>query len=88
MGRQRAENLHRARHQKDISEDRQGNRVEILHRDRYQKDISKRVGETEWISYVRISRKRERGREEKSKSRDLSNRFLKTDWETESGEPT
>ena len=35
-----------------------------------------------------ISQKRERGREEKSKSRDLSNRSLKTDGETESAEPT
>ena len=34
-----------------------------------------------------ISQKRERGREEKSKSRDLSNRSLKTDWDKESGEP-
>ena len=31
--------------------------------------------------------KREKGREEKSKSRDLSNRSLKTDRETERGEP-
>ena len=34
-----------------------------------------------------LSRERERGREEKSKSRDLSNRFLKTDGETENGDP-
>ena len=32
-------------------------------------------------------RERERGREEKSKSRDLSNRSLKTDRETDSREP-
>ena len=31
---------------------------------------------------------KERGREEKSKSRDLSNRSLKTDGETENREPT
>ncbi|WP_293650653.1 hypothetical protein, partial [Thiolapillus sp.] len=30
----------------------------------------------------------ERGREEKSKSRDLSNGSLKTDWEIESRKPT
>ena len=35
-----------------------------------------------------ISRKRERERVEKIKSRDLSNRSLKTDGETESKEPT
>ena len=40
----------------------------------------------DWRTYIRISSKRERGREEKSKSRDLSNRSLKTDGETESGE--
>ena len=32
--------------------------------------------------------KEKRGREEKSKSRDLSNRSLKTDGDTESREPT
>ena len=52
MGRQRAENLHRDSYQKDISEDRWGDR--------------------EQRSYIVISGKRERGREEKSKSRDLS----------------
>ena len=63
MGRQTAENLHRDRYQKDISEDSWGDR--------------------ERRTYVGISRKRERGREEKSKSRILSNRSLKTDGETE-----
>ena len=62
------ENLHRGRYQKDISEDRQGDR--------------------EWKSYKGISQKREQGREEKSRSRDLSNRSLKTDGKAESGEPT
>ena len=33
-------------------------------------------------------KERERGREEKSKSRDLSNRSLKTDGETENRKPT
>ena len=35
-----------------------------------------------------LSKERERGREEKSKSRDLSNSSLKTDGVTDSGEPT
>ena len=35
-----------------------------------------------------MSQKREQGREEKSKSRDLSNRSLKSDGKTESREPT
>ena len=35
-----------------------------------------------------LSKERERGREEKSKSRDLSKRSLKTDRETDIGEPT
>ena len=41
------------------------------------------MGERERRTYIEISRKRERGREEKSKSRDLRNRSLKTDGETE-----
>ena len=62
-------------------------RAEHLHRDRHQKDISnERWGDREWRSYIGISPKRERGRKEKSKSKDLSNRSLKTDGETESGE--
>ena len=68
MGRQRAENLHRDRYLKDISEERWGDRKQR--------------------TYIGIAQKGERGREEKSKSRDLSNRSLKTDWETDSGEPT
>ena len=35
-----------------------------------------------------LSKERERGREEESKNRDLSNRSLKTDRKTESKEPT
>ena len=53
MGRQRAENLHRDSYQKDISEDRWGDR--------------------EWRTYIRI---------------DIRKTSLKTDGETESGEPT
>ena len=63
MWRQKAENLHRDKYQKDISEDRWGDR--------------------EQRTYKGLSRKRESGREEKSKSRDLSVRSLKTDGETE-----
>ena len=37
-------------------------------------------------TYIGISWKRERGREEESKNRDLSNRFLKTDRGTDSRE--
>ena len=39
-------------------------------------------------NYIGISQKRERGREEKNKNKDLGNRSLKTDGETESKEPT
>ena len=35
-----------------------------------------------------LLKERERGREEESKNRDLSNRSLKTDRETETKEPT
>ncbi len=35
-----------------------------------------------------LSKKRERGREEEGKNKDLSNRSLKTDGRTESKEPT
>ena len=62
--------------------------MENLHRDRYQKDISEdRQGDREWKFYKGISQKREQGREEKSRSRDLNNRSLKTDGKAESGEP-
>ena len=63
--------------------------AENLKRDKCHRGISGyRQRDREERSYIGISRKRERGREEKSKSRDLSNRSLKTDGETESGEPT
>ena len=63
--------------------------MENLRRDRYLKDISEdRWGDREHRSYIGISLKREGGREGKGKSRYLSNRSLKTDGETESGEPT
>ena len=45
----------------------------------------KTVGEN---LHTDLSKERERGREEKSKSSDLSNRSLKTDGETECEEPT
>ena len=46
------------------------------------------MGVRERRSYIVISQKRERGTQGKRKSRDLSNRSLKTDGETESAEPT
>ena len=76
------ENLHRDRCQKNISEDRWGDRE-------WRSYISEeRQGDRGRRSYIGISQKRERGREEKRKSRDLSNRSLKTDGEKVSGEPT
>ena len=45
-------------------------------------------GVTEQRTYIDISRERERGEERKSKSRDLSNRSLKIEGETVSGEHT
>ena len=60
-----------------------GQKVENLHRDKYQKDISEdRWGDREWRTYIGIPSKQERGREEQSESRDLSNKSLKTDGET------
>ena len=61
-----------------------------LHRDRYQKDISEgRWGDRELRSYIGMPRKREREEERKKrKSRDLSDRSLKTGGQTESREPT
>ena len=57
-----------------------------LHRDTDEKDLSEdRGGDRKWR--FRIG-KRERGREEKSKSKDLSKRSLKTDGVKVSGEPT
>ena len=49
-----------------------------------------RWGDRKWRTYIGMSRKRERerGREKKSKSTDLSNGSLKTDWEVESRKPT
>ena len=78
MERQRAEILNR-----DLLEERERGRD----RDKYQKDIPEDRGENLYTDLSK-ERERERGREEKSKSRDLSNRSLKTDGETESGEPT
>ena len=64
-----------------------------LERERGEESSEQQVSEGRWgdrerRTYIGISSKRERGREEKSKSRDLSNRSLKTDGQTESGEPT
>ena len=46
------------------------------------------AGDREQRTYIEIASKRERGREPERKSRDLNNRSLKTDKETESGGPT
>ena len=45
-------------------------------------------GEREWRSYIEMPQNTERGREEKSKSRILSNRSLKADGEKARREPT
>ena len=91
-------------YQKDISEERRGDtewrsyigisqKREVKkgkeQEQRSEKQVSEdRRGDRQWRTYIEISQKRERGREVKSKSRDLSNRSLKTDGETESGAPT
>ena len=83
MRRQRLENLH-----KDLLKERKGKR-EKEQEQRSELQVSEdRRGDREWRTYTELSQKRERGRQEKSKSRDLSNRSLKRDWETDSGEPT
>ena len=83
MGRQRLENL-----QKDLLKERKGKR-EKEQEQRSELQVSEdRWGDREWTTYTELSQKRERGREEESKNRDLSYKSLKTDGETESGEPT
>ena len=50
--------------------------AENLHRDSYQKDISKdRWGDREQRSYIGISRKRERGREQRSEQQISEDRW-------------
>ena len=64
-------------------------RAENLQGIEIKKDISEDRGRQRAENlHIGISRKKERGREKKRKSRDLSNRSLKTDGETESKEPT
>ena len=83
MRRQRLENLH-----KDLLKERKGKR-ETEQEQRFELQVSEdRWGDKECRTYTELSQKRERGREEKSKSRDLSNKSLKTDGETESRHPT
>ena len=73
------ENLHR-----DLSKER-GRMTGKEQEQRSEYQVSEdRWGDREHRSYIGISRKRERGEE----SRDLSNRSLKTDGETDSGAPT
>ena len=74
MGRQRLENLH-----KDLLKERKGKR-EKEQEQRFELQVSEdRWGDKECRTYTELSQKRERGREEKRDSRDLSNRSLKTD---------
>ena len=81
MGRQRLENLH-----KDLLKERKGKR-EKEQELRSELQVSEdRWGDREWRTYTELSQKRERGREEKRDSRDLSNRSLKTDGKEEGGE--
>ena len=83
MGRQKVENLHR-----DLFKEREGKRGKEQEQRSEQQVSEDRWGDRKWRTYIGMSRKRERGREKKGKSTDLSNRSLKTDRETESGEPT
>ncbi len=83
MGRQRVENLHR-----DPFKAREGKRRTEREQRSEQQVSEDRWGDRKWRTYIGMSRKRERGREKKRKSTDLSNRSLKTDRETEKGEPT
>ena len=83
MGRQRVENLHR-----DLFKEREGKRGKEQEQRSEQQVSEDRWGDREWRTYIGIPSKQERGREEHSESRDLSNKSLKTDGETESGEPT
>ena len=82
MGRQRLENLH-----KDLFKEREGKRGKEQEQRSEQQVSEDRWGDRKWRTYIGMSRKRERGREKKGKSTDLSNRSLKTNRETESGEP-
>ncbi|WP_419585333.1 hypothetical protein [Thiolapillus sp.] len=82
MGRQRAENLHR-----DLFKEREGKRGKKQEQRSEQQVSEDRWADRKWRTYIGMSRKRERGREKKGKSTDLSNRSLKTNRETESGEP-
>ena len=88
MGRQKVENLHRdlfkeregkrgkeqeQRSEQQVSEDRWGDRVRRTYTGiDIRKTLSRQKGDREQRSYIVISRKRERGGEEKSNSRDLS----------------
>ena len=77
------ENLHR-----DPFKAREGKRRTEREQRSEQQVSEDRWGDRKWRTYIGMSRKRERGREKKRKSTDLSNRSLKTDRETESKEPT
>ena len=72
------ENLHR-----DPFKAREGKRRTEREQRSEQQVSEDRWGDRECRTYTGLSRKRERGREEKRDSRDLSNRSLKTDGKEE-----
>ena len=72
---------------RDLFKERDGKRRKEQEQKSEQQVSEDRWGDRKWRTYIGIS-KRERGREKKGKSTDLSNRSLKTNRETESGEPT
>ena len=74
------ENIHRDLFKEREREKKQEQRCE-------QQVSEDRQGNRAENLHTELSNERERGRKEKSKSRDLSNRSLKTDRETDSREP-
>ena len=73
---------------RDLFKEREG-KIGKEQEQRFEQQVSEdRWGDREWTTYTGMSQKRESGREKNGKSRDPSNRSLKTYGETESGEPT
>ncbi|WP_293726359.1 hypothetical protein, partial [Thiolapillus sp.] len=72
---------------RDLFKEREGKRGKKQEQRSEQQVSEDRWADRKWRTYIGMSRKRERGREKKGKSTDLSNRSLKTNRETESGEP-
>ena len=86
-GRERGEEQERPEQQ--VSDDRWGDKEWRTYIGADIRKTSQKTGrETENGNSTKGYLKREQGREEKSRSRDLSNRSLKTDGKAESGEPT